>query len=251
MHRSKVPLRIWVYAFWLLGRRRKGIAALQFQRETGIKRYETAWALLHKVRMALDDSEKRPIHEGVVEVDESMWGGRGRRAGRRLGHDGAWLLAAVERIEVRRRGKSYTRTGEIRAAVATSTDGRTLRSFVEKHVEKGAKLATDGWKAYDAWGPEVFDHSATVVGNDVEVLDHALPKVHLFFSNFKRQLHGTHHHVSGRYVGLYLAEHAYRANRRHKDTDLAGFIARRVMRRPWVPTAKLVRPPWGSSEAIG
>ena len=70
LHRTKVPLQVWVYAMWLLGRRKKSISALQLQRETGIGSYRTAWALLHKVRKVLSENDDYPLTD-EIEADES------------------------------------------------------------------------------------------------------------------------------------------------------------------------------------
>ncbi len=56
LHRTKLPLRIWLYALWLIAIRKVSISALQLQRETGLGSYKTAWLLLHKVRATLEES---------------------------------------------------------------------------------------------------------------------------------------------------------------------------------------------------
>jgi len=71
LQHTKVPLRIWVYAMWLMGRRKKGTSALQFQRETGLGNYGTALYLLHKVRETLVRPEGYRL-EGTVELDTSI-----------------------------------------------------------------------------------------------------------------------------------------------------------------------------------
>ncbi|HME71902.1 MAG TPA: IS1595 family transposase, partial [Myxococcota bacterium] len=52
-HKTRVPLRTWFLAIFYLGRHKKGISALQFQRDSGLGSYQTAWTLLHKLRSAL------------------------------------------------------------------------------------------------------------------------------------------------------------------------------------------------------
>ena len=64
------------------------------------------------------------------------------------------------------------------------------------------------------------DHDYQVVGRDQAVIDRWLPWVHKFVSNAKAWILGTHHGVSTKYLGLYLAEYAYRFNRRHDPGTL-------------------------------
>jgi len=49
-HRTRLPLLTWFWAIFFLARPKKGISALQRQRDAGIWSYETAWTLLHKLR---------------------------------------------------------------------------------------------------------------------------------------------------------------------------------------------------------
>ena len=52
-HCTRTPLRTWFWAIFFVARHKKGISALQLQRDTGIGSYQTAWTLLHKLRSAL------------------------------------------------------------------------------------------------------------------------------------------------------------------------------------------------------
>ena len=53
MHRTQQPLPVWFWAAYLVTTQTPGMSALQFQRQLGIKRYETAFLLLHKLRAAM------------------------------------------------------------------------------------------------------------------------------------------------------------------------------------------------------
>ena len=50
MHRSKVPMAKWLMAFHLMCSSKKGISALQLQRELGLGSYQTAWHMTHRIR---------------------------------------------------------------------------------------------------------------------------------------------------------------------------------------------------------
>ncbi len=85
-HGTRVPLRVWFLGVFFLARHKKGISALQFQRDTGVGSYQTAWALLHKLRSGLTNLPAS-VFEGDVEADETYIGGyreglNGRGAGK-------------------------------------------------------------------------------------------------------------------------------------------------------------------------
>ncbi len=84
-HRTRVPLLTWFWAIFFLARHKKGISALQLQRDTGLGSYETAWTMLHKLRSTLGPRPRERL-TGLVEVDETYVGARerGLRGGRQL-----------------------------------------------------------------------------------------------------------------------------------------------------------------------
>jgi transposase-like protein len=239
LHRSKVKLHVWLYAIWLVAVRKVSISALQLQRETGLGSYETAWALLHKVRAILSESCDYPLSEGVIEVDESQVYGRGSGRGRKLGIGGTWLVAAVERVEVTnpKNGRRYKASRSARARVVRDTRAATLTQFVADTVDNGSAVITDGWGGYGLLAPLGYRHQQVPVRGAMHVLDSVQPKVHLFFSNFKTWLDGTFHGVSPKYLPLYLSEYLYRFNRRHLAHDLFGSLTRRLVKASHTPAS--------------
>src|SRR5262245_52261284 len=98
LHKSKLPLTVWFWAVFLVGRHKKGISALQLQADLELGSYRTAWLLLHKIRACFGESEAFPLR-GLVEVDETYVGasrrGRGSR-GRAAGEHQSIVVAGVE-----------------------------------------------------------------------------------------------------------------------------------------------------------
>jgi transposase-like protein len=74
LHNTKIPLTVWFWAAYLMTTDKRGISALLLQRQLGLRRYETAWMMLHKLRRAMINLEREPLR-GEVEVDET-WIGR-------------------------------------------------------------------------------------------------------------------------------------------------------------------------------
>ena len=70
LHNTKLPLTVWFWAAYLMTTDKRGISALLLQRQLGLHRYETAWMLLHKLRRAMVNAAREPLH-GDVELDDT------------------------------------------------------------------------------------------------------------------------------------------------------------------------------------
>ena len=75
MERSHTPLNVWFWAAYLVASQTPGMSAVQFQRQLGLSRYETAFQILHKLRSGM----VRPNQDRIggqpknhVEVDENL-----------------------------------------------------------------------------------------------------------------------------------------------------------------------------------
>ena len=94
LHRTRLPLRVWFWAIFFVGRHKTGISALQLRKDLGLGSYETAWTLLHKLRSTLGErTGKRLV--GLVEADETYVGARGEPGVRGRALRGKSLVAAV------------------------------------------------------------------------------------------------------------------------------------------------------------
>ena len=212
LHGSKIPLSTWFWAAYLVTTHTPGFSALQLQRQLGLTRYETAWAMLQKLRRAMLRPERDRI-SGKVEVDETYVGGveEGRRGGRQRKSTKSIVVAAVE---VRGRG-----SGRIRLAVVGDVSAASLVPFVEGAVEPGSTLLTDGWQGYAPLRKR-YDHQPTTQGDPKNAVQ-LFPRVHRAFSNLKTWLAGTHHGVSPKHLPHYVNEFVFRFNRRR--TPMAAF----------------------------
>jgi transposase-like protein len=226
MHRSKLPLRTWFWAIFLVGRDKKGVSAVQLQRDIGVGSYRTAWLLLHKIRSSFDEKPEEFPLRGVVEVDEAYIGrvAQGEHGGR--GSSAARVVAAVERTP-------EGPLGSVRLAVVDAVSSRNLTRFITREVDKAhAIVRTDGFQSYKDLKCLGFKHERQVSARPIGRGRPVLPGVHLVFSNLKTWLRGRFHGVSPKYLPAYLAEFAYRFNRRHDPFWLFGWVTRRLMHRP-------------------
>ena len=233
-HRTRKPLRVWFLGVFFLARHKKGISALQFQKDAGIGNYQTAWTMLHKIRSALGPRPEDKL-TGLVEVDESYVGGkeRGLRGGRRL--VGKTLVAgAVEHRE-------HT-AGRVRLTVLRGlTFKNDLGPFVCGSVDaNNATVRTDAFQGYGSLGKVGIDHERIVQGKDPARSAEILPWVHRVFGNLKTWLRGTFHGVSRKHMAGYLAEFSYRFDRRWREEELFGFVLRRAAHGEPLPYNRLV-----------
>jgi len=88
MHRSRMPLKLWFHAAYLVTAHTPGMSALQFRRQMRLNNYETAFAMLHKLRAAMVRGGRDRIG-GLVEIDETYI------VGERKGPSGRGALGKV------------------------------------------------------------------------------------------------------------------------------------------------------------
>jgi transposase-like protein len=209
MHRSRLPLKSWIWAAYLVTTDKRGVSALGLQRQLGLTRYETAYQLLQKLRCAMVAPDRAQLF-GVVEVDETLIGApiRGRKD--RSASDKAVVVGAVEVCPT----KKGTRPGRIRLRHLPTSAKPHLLKFVKESIERGALVVTDGHETYDAVEGLGYEHGieSTSMG---EAQEDVLKHLHMVFSNLKTWLDGTHHGaVSKKHLQSYLDEFTFRFNRR-------------------------------------
>ncbi len=212
LHRTRTPLTQWFWAAYLVATQTPGFSALQLQRQLGIGRYETAWAILHKLRRAMVRPDRERLKD-KVEVDETYIGGpeAGLKGGRQL-VDKALVVAAVEV-----RGRA---SGRLRLRVVPDASAPSLTGFVAGNVEAGAIVVTDGWGPYTPLRGMGYRHRPKTQGDPARAAK-ILPRVHRVFGNLKTWLRGTHHGVGNQHLQAYLDEFTFRFNRRR--TPMAAF----------------------------
>jgi hypothetical protein len=70
-------LRDWFRVIHTMLTAKKGVSALQVHRMMGFGSYKTAWYMCHRVRAGLANEDFRKLM-GIVEVDETYIGGKGK-----------------------------------------------------------------------------------------------------------------------------------------------------------------------------
>ena len=221
MERTHTPLSVWFWAAYLVASHTPGMSAVQFQRQLGLSRYETAFQILHKLRAGMVRPNQDRIGgkpEEHVEADETYVGGRTRGKGRGV-HDMVLVAGAVEVCQRKQQGSRNKRrtgryAGRVRLAVAPDRSAKSLGGFIERTVAPGATIITDDWSGYAKLGERDYCHTAIAERGDMQVAETFLPIIHLVFSNLKTWLRGIHHGVSPQHLQAYLNEFTFRFNRR-------------------------------------
>jgi len=206
MHRSRMPLRIWFHAAYLVTTMTPGMSALQFQRQVGLNSYQTAFTMLHKLRASMVRSGRDKLSE-LVEVDETYIGGE--RPGK-TGRGAENKVIVIGAVDIR--GEYANR---VRLKVIPNVTKATLTAFIKENIFEGSTVRTDDWVGYSGLEKTGYRH---VVAAERDSLIH----IHRVFSNLKTWLLGTHHGaVRKQHLQAYLNEFTFRFNRR--NTPMAAF----------------------------
>lgn len=213
LHNTKIPLALWFWAAYLMTTDKRGISALLLQRQLELRRYETAWMMLHKLRRAMVNTA-RELLRGAVEIDEAWIGGpqAGLRGSRQLkGRRAALVLVAVEK-----RGKA---SGRVRMAVIPDFKATTLSSFIQQHIAAGSTIYTDALKSFTGLEKAGYQHIARSQPQRTDLRKGAksvVPLADRAIGNLQQWLIGTYHGVSRAQLQVYLDEFVFRHNRRNQ-----------------------------------
>ena len=204
MHDTHLSLRKWFLAIYLMCESKKGVSSRQLGRTLGVA-YRTAWYLSHRIREAMgNDPLSGPTLVGVVEVDETLVGGKVKGKGRGYKGNKAIVAGAIQR------------GGQVRLERIPDVQQETLHGFIGRVVKDEAEaIYTDELKSYlgiadDDTRHETVNHSIEewVVG---DVHTNGIEGV---WSLFKRSIVGTFHKMSRKHMDRYLEELEWRFNNR-------------------------------------
>ena len=228
---TNVELRKWFRVIHLILTSKKGISARQVHRFMGFGSYKTAWYMCHRIRAALVENDLAQLG-GIVEVDETFVGGKSKnrhksKRGGKTGHGpddtGRGGIGSGKTPVI----GAISRKGNVVARAIHSVGSDELTTFVQMAVStKVSLLVTDEWVGCKRVGEE-YPHEVTrhTHGQYVSGAIHT-NTIEGFWSIFKRGIAGTFHHVSRKYLSLYVAEFEFRHNNRENcdisSTAIAG-----------------------------
>lgn len=213
MHGTKIPVRAWVFVLYEMAACKNGLAAREIERRYNVTPKST-WVMLHRIRAAMD-------HDGIPVLWTGPWrpmrpgsAGSPRRHGYQPGKQSKTDKTPVVSL-------IHAETGEVRSRVVPNVTGATLASVLAQNVDPDeTTLVTDESPVYFQMGRRMADHH-TVNHKARQYVDpdgYTTNSVEGFFSQVKRSIDGTHHHVSVEHLNRYLGEFDFRYSTR-KMTD--------------------------------
>ena len=218
MQGSHITLRQWVQAFYSMCSHKKGVSALQLQRNLGLHSYQSAWFLAHRIRLAMKADPLASKLNGIVEVDETYVGGKPRKGKRDESGD----------LIVNKRGRGtkkvpvvalVERDGRIRTRVVEHVNASNLKAAIRENVNPKATIHTDELNLYTGIGKEFADHQTVNHSEGEYARDEVnTNSAESFFALLKRGVHGTFHHISKTHLPRYCDEFSFRWDER-KVTD--------------------------------
>jgi len=207
---SKIPLRKWFMAIWLLTSHKKGIASTQLAKDIKVTQ-KTAWFMLHRLRHATETKSFNAPLKGTVEADETYVGGKS--ANRHARQRGVGVPKPPKSTVV----GMIERGGEARAMHIPNPSRRNLHEAVLENVDTSARFITDGNNSYqglgDSYEHHIVRHHAGEYVVDGDIHTNSIESV---WAILKRQIIGIHHHVSPKHLQQYVNEVTWRFNRREE-----------------------------------
>ncbi len=215
---SAIKLDKWICAMWMIVNAKNGVSSYEIHRSIGVTQ-KTAWFMMHRIRLALQNGSIDRKLMGEVEVDETYIGGRSRfmHKDKRIKmkrSDGYIRKAAVLGM--------LERKGEVRTAVINTASGKILKHHIKENIVPGSALFTDELPSYVEVGKEyvhqVINHAEEYVRGNVHT-----NSIENFWSLLKRGLKGTYVSVEPFHLFRYLDEQSFRFNTR-KSNDQGRFM---------------------------
>ena len=210
---SSTDLKKWFYAIHLFLNGKKGISALQLQREIEVT-YKTAWRMLRQIRIAMGNKKKDDDDDDfmgtVIEMDEAYFGGKAenKHMSERVAAKGIFQKIAVLGM--------LERNKEVRGFVLPNGAKRNdIFEKVLENIKDGSQIMTDEHKAYyylyTRYKHSVVNHSKGEYKKGDNIHTNSIEG---FWSTLKRGVYGIYHHVSRKHMQHYVNEFAFRYNNR-------------------------------------
>jgi transposase-like protein len=221
---SPIVLEKWLPAAWLVMNCKNGISSYEVSRALKVTQ-KTAWFMLQRIRLALQDDLTGGMLGGEVEVDETFIGGKARnmhKNDRRLknlkGGGSAGKAIVLGILERETEGKSK----RVRTTVIPDRTKTVMQENVRPHVEAGSQIYSDDagtyWRMDDQYTHDIINHAEEYVRGNVHTNG-----LENFWSLLKRSIGGSYVSVEPFHLFRYVDEQAFRYSYR-KLTDAERFV---------------------------
>ncbi len=228
LEESPIGLDKWLPVIWQVATCKNGISSYEVARNLGVTQ-KTAWFMLHRIRLGMQDELTGGKLAGEVEVDETYIGGKARfmhKDRKRRAHIGPDNRKAGKIIVLGMLERGRT----VRAAVVPDRTKRVMQEHVRAHVEKGSEIHSDefasSWRMDDEYSHNVVNHMDTYVSGNVHTNG-----LENFWSLLKRSIGGTYVSVEPFHLFRYVDEQAFRYNNRKPmdDAQRFSYLCRKIL----------------------
>lgn len=217
---SKIPLKKWFVAIYLVTSHKKGISSHQLAKDIKVTQ-KSAWFMLHRIRWGLGQEhlyEDGMGGEGkIVEVDETFVGGKNKNRHKDKKVENSQGRSFKDKTPVM---GIIERSGVLRAMKVPDTKSGTLQPIIEKHVAKGTTIFSDEWWGYRKLSEAAYIHQFINHGAkqycDGDIHTNTLEG---FWGLFKRSIFGIYHSASSKHIQAYVDEAVFRYNTRMLSED--------------------------------
>ncbi len=219
-----MPIRHYLATIAIFVSAVKGISALQLGRDLDVS-YKAAYVLAHKLREAVGSVQMHGTLAGEVEVDGAYFGGHVKPENKKEDRKD-------RRIASEQTGKRQS------VVVAREKGGRTLPFVVRRESDAIPTIRSIVLPGSVIHADEAASWEALHAFYDVKRINHStaysLDGVSTnwgesYFSRLRRAELGQHHRISGKYLGFYAVEMAWREDNRRTDNgalhEAAAFAA--------------------------
>ena len=234
---SKLPLTTWFLAMHLLTGSKTNMSALELKRHLGVC-YDTAWKLKHKIMQVMTEREESRQLKGFVQIDDAYLGGERNGGKRGRGSENKQPFVIAVATDVNLEHPTFAVIEPVR-----SFDSVAFTDWSKRRLAPDAEVYSDGLACFRRVVD--LDHAHTVLetgGGRAATEVRGARWVNVELGNVKRAISGCYHAMrQAKYAPRYLAEAAYRFNRRFRLTEMLQRLAHAmVVCKPW-PEPKLRR----------
>jgi transposase-like protein len=222
---TKLPLTKCLLAMHLLTTTKTNLSALELMRHLGV-RYRTAWRLKHKIMQAMTEREESRQLDGCIQIDDAYLGGErnGGKTGRGAPDKQPFVIAVSTDQNLEH--PTFAVIEPVK-----SFDNDSLTDWAKRRLAPDAEVYSDGLACFARVVDLGHAHTVLVTGGGRAATEVKGARwANTLLSNVKRAIDGCYHAIKhAKYAQRYLAEAAYRFNRRFRLDEMLPRLLRAVM----------------------